>query len=68
MNKRDFLEVMDVDEEDTSRMPKKLKTEKSRNLLHITKAKGIRKTVKSKGTDFEVQEYPFDSVPEGVVK
>ena len=40
---------MDVDEEDTSRTPKKLKTEKPGKLVHAAKAKVRRKTVKFKG-------------------
>ena len=58
---------MEVDEEDTTRTPKKLKTIKPRNLVQVAKAKGKSKTMKVKGPTFEVQEYTFDSVPEGTM-
>ena len=51
-NKRDFPEAMDVDEEETSRMPKKLKTENTGKLIQTATNNGKRKIVKVKGPCF----------------
>ena len=56
---------MDIDEEDTTRTPKKQKIEKTGQLVPITKAKGRKKHVKVKGPAFEIQEYTFDNIREG---
>ena len=40
VNKRDLLEAMDVDEEDTARTPRKQKINKTGKLVQVTKAKG----------------------------
>ena len=54
LNKRDFLEAMDIDEEATSRTPKKKNIEKVGQLVPVTKAKGRNKHVKVKGPTFEI--------------
>ena len=56
---------MDIDEEDTTRTPKKKNIEKARQLVLVTKYKGRNKHVKVKGPAFEIQEYTFDNVLEG---
>ena len=58
---------MDVDEEDTTRTPKKLKTEEPGNIVQNEKDKRKRKTVKVKGPSFKILEYTFNSVPKEVV-
>ena len=66
-NKRDFLEAMDINEEDTAETPKRKKVETEGQLLLDTAVdKGKRKMTIS-GPQFEVKEYtfsystPFDS-------
>ena len=54
VNKREYSEAMDVDEEDTSIKPKKLKVEKTGKLVWVAKAKGRKKPMKVKGPAFEI--------------
>ena len=58
-NKRDFYDVMDIEEEDTTNKPKKHKLDDVGNLVHVAGGKGKKKKVKVKGPAFEVQEYEF---------
>ena len=64
-NKRDFSDVMDTEEEDTTNTPKKQNLDDARNLVWVAGGKGNKKQLKVKGPAFEVQEYEFSQTPEG---
>ena len=54
VNKRDSLEAMDIDEEDTARTPKKQKIENLGKLVQVAKAKVRKRLMKVKGPAFEI--------------
>ena len=58
-NKRDFSNVMDIEEEDTTNTPKKQNLDDAGQLVHAAGGKGKKKQVKVKFPTFEVQEYEF---------
>ena len=64
-NKRDFSDVMDTKEKDTTNTPKKQKLDDAGQLVQGASEKGKKKQVKVKGPTFEVQEYDFSQTPEG---
>ena len=67
VNKRECPEAMDVDEGDTTRTPKKQKTEELGKLVQSEKDKGRNKIVKVKGPTFKTHEYTFGNVPKEAV-
>ena len=67
-NKREYPEAMDVEERETTRIPKKKKIEELYKLMQNSWAKGRNKMVKVKGPSFVIQEYAFSSVPKEAVR
>ena len=63
--KRVFFDIMDTEEEDTTKTPKKKKLEERGKLVHVAGGKGKMKQVKVKGPTFKVKEYAFPQTPKG---
>ena len=62
-NKRDFLDVMDTEEEDTVKTPKKPIIEVEGQLVQSRKEDRGKKNTKVAGPSFEVKEYAFFDTP-----
>ena len=62
-NKRYFSDVMDTEEEDTARTPKKQRIEEEGQLVQVTKEDRGKKKMKVIGPSFEVNEYAFTDTP-----
>ena len=62
-NKRDFLEVMDTEEEDTVKTPKKPIIEAKGQLVQSREEDKGKKNMKVVGPSFEVREYAFFDTP-----
>ena len=62
-NKRDCLDVMDTEEEDTVKTPKKPIIEAEGQLVQSIKEDRGKKNMKVAGPSFEVKEYAFFDTP-----
>ena len=63
-NKRDFSDVMETEEEYTTKTPKKNKVEETGKLVQVTYDKGKnKKHMKVKGPAFEFKDYAFSETP-----
>ena len=58
-NKRDFSDIMDTEEEDTTNTPKKQKQDDAGKMVQVASEKVKKKKVKVKEPSFEVEEYEF---------